>query len=73
MSENKGRPSGDNKSDMGTGVPQKNIENKDLDRDKEITEQYTNQNKEVSDSVRQNNPNRNTDKTDATNAGGYKN
>lgn len=69
--QTKGMPSGVNKSE-GTGIPQK-LENKDLERDKELTEDFTDKDTEISDDVRTNNPNRNVDKTDATNAGGYKN
>lgn len=71
MSEHKGRPSGTNKSDKGTGIPAGKYLD-DMERDKELTQDYTDRDREVADDIRQNNPNRNTDKTDATNAGGYK-
>lgn len=70
MRTDKGQPSGTNKSSQGTGIPSKF--DKDMDRDKELTDEYTDNDQDVSDSVRQNNPNRNTDKEDATTAGGYK-
>jgi hypothetical protein len=69
--DQKGKPSGINKSE-GTGIPQK-LEDKNLKRDKELTENFTDKDTEISDNVRHNNPNRNVDKSDATNAGGYKN
>jgi hypothetical protein len=68
---NKGQPSGTNKSDKGTGIPtDKFVDN--MDRDKELTDEYTDRDQDVADGIQQNNPNRNTEKTDATNAGGYK-
>lgn len=70
--ENKGRPSGVNKSDEGTGVPTGDQFIENPKRDQHLTDEYTNEDREVSDNVQQNNPNRNTDKGDATNAGGYK-
>ncbi len=71
MAEEKGKPSGINKSE-GTGTPQK-MENKNLTKDKALTEKFTDNDTSVSENVQTNNPNRNVDKTDATNAGGYKN
>lgn len=70
MQSDKGQPSGTNKNNQGTGIPSKF--DKDQQRDKELTDEYTENDQEVSDSVRQNNPNRNTDKPDATNIGGYR-
>ena len=67
----KGQPSGTNKSE-GTGVPADFSEEK-LEKDDLLTERYTENENEVAKNVRQNNPNRNVDKDDATNAGGYKN
>ncbi len=49
------------------------MKDKDLVKDKEITEKYTDEDKDIAGNVQTNNPNRNTYKTDATNAGGYKN
>lgn len=69
--DHRGQPSGTNKSE-GTGVPAgKNIE--DLKRDEELTNTYTDGGDGLAEGVRTNNPNRNVDKEDATNAGGYKN
>lgn len=62
----KGMPSGLNKSE-GTGIPQK-MEDKDLKRDKELTQDYTDKDTEISDNVQHNNPNRNVDKTNTDNA-----
>ncbi len=62
----KGMPSGLNKSE-GTGVPQ-NMEDKDLEKDKELTRKYTDDDQQVSDNVQRNNPNRNVDKTNSDNA-----
>lgn len=64
--DQKGMPSGLNKS-KGTGVPQK-MDDKDLERDKELTKNYTDKDTQVSDNVLRNNPNRNVDKTDINNA-----
>lgn len=70
--ENLGQPSGTNKSDKGTGVPS-NITPENIEQNREMTEKYITEDNEISDSIRTNNPNRNTDKEDATNAGGYVN
>ena len=69
--ENQRTPSDIDKT-TGTGIPE-NMNDKDLVKDKEITEKYTDEDKDIAGNVQTNNPNRNTDKTDATNAGGYKN
>jgi len=69
--ENKGQPSGTNKSE-GTGLTA-DIQNQDLEKDKEMTEKYIKAEDELADGVRKADPNRNVDKGDATNAGGYKN
>lgn len=72
-SNHKGKPSGINKSgDRGTGVPS-NISPATEDQDKKITEEYTDNDEQLSDNVKVRHPNRNVDKDDATNAGGYKN
>ena len=70
--DHRGHPSGVNKSDEGTGVPAGDKYVEDLKRDEELTNQYTDEDEGIADSVRKNNPNRNTDKGNATNAGGYK-
>ncbi len=67
--QEKGMPSGLNKSE-GTGTPQ-NMEDKNLEKDKKLTEKFTDEGTEISDNVQTNNPNRNVDKTDATNGGSY--
>lgn len=64
--DQKGMPSGLNKSE-GTGVPKK-MEDKDLEKDKALTRNYTDNDTQVSDNVLRNNPNRNVDKTDTNNA-----
>lgn len=70
-SENKGRPSATNKNE-GLGEPAGKF-TEDMKRDQELTDKYTDGNGNIADNVHQANPNRNVDKTDATNAGGYKN
>jgi hypothetical protein len=71
MRLDKGSPAGANKSDKGTGIPTDKFVN-NMERNDELTDQYTDNNEDIADSVRTNNPNRNPDKTDATNEGGYK-
>ena len=46
--------------------------NENKDQAKKIRDKYTDDNDNLSDGVREMNPNRNVDKDDATNAGGYK-
>jgi len=70
--DHRGKPSGVNKSDDGTGVPAGGKFVEDNQRDEELTDKYTDNDDGIAGSVRQNNPNRNTDKGEATNAGGYK-
>jgi len=41
-------------------------------QDQEISDKYTDGDNGLAEGVRENNPNRNVDKEDATNAGGYK-
>jgi hypothetical protein len=67
----KGSPAGANKSE-GTGTPADKF-NDNLERDQELTEKYTDGKDGLAEHVREINPNRNVDKEDATNAGGYKN
>jgi hypothetical protein len=66
-----GQPSGTNKSEA-TGVPAGGQNMDDLQRDGELTDRYTNDDGGIAEGVRSANPNRNVDKEDATNAGGYK-
>lgn len=69
--DHRGQPSGSNKSE-GTGVPS-NTDNEDLRQDDEITEKYTEDDSSVAENIRQNHPNRNVSKDEATNNGGYHN
>jgi len=54
--ENKTKPSDINKT-SGTGIPE-NMKDKDLVKDKEITEKYTDEDKDIAGHVQTNNPNR---------------
>ena len=71
--DHRGHLSGVNKSDQGTGIPTGNQFVDDPKRDEELTNRYTDEDGDVSGDIHQNNSNRNADKGDATNAGGYKN
>ena len=71
--DHRGHPSGVNKSNEGTGTPSGGKFIQDEKNDEQLTDNYTDNDQNVSGNVRQNNPNRNTDKDDATNAGGYRN
>ena len=66
-----GHPSGVNKNEEGTGIPAKTFVD-DPQKDQELTDKYTEEDAKIADGIRQNHPNRNTDKDNATNAGGYK-
>jgi hypothetical protein len=68
--DHRGRPSGTNKSE-GTGL-RPNMPPEELKKDQEITDKYMEGEDKVADNVPVRHPNRNTDKPDATNAGGYK-
>ena len=70
--DHRGHPSGINKGDKGTGVPAGGKFMEDEKRDEELTNKYTDDDEGIAGNIRQNNPNRNDDKDDATNAGGYK-
>ena len=48
------------------------MQNQDLEKDQEMTEKYMAGEDEIADNAREMNPNRNTDKKKATNAGGYR-
>ena len=67
--ENKNQQQGANQSNE-TGVT---ADKEKLERDQELTDKYTKDDQGIADHVRTNNPNRNVDKEDATNAGGYRN
>ncbi len=70
---NKGKPSGINKSEKGTGVPSNiNIKPANLKEDGKLTEKYTDDDKDVAKQVRVKNPNRNVDKRHAANIHGYR-
>ena len=71
MSLHKGKPSGKTKSE-GTGIPS-HVDNKNLNRDIKLTEQYTDDDRRMAASVKSRHANRNVNKKEATNAGGYKN
>ncbi len=68
---NKGKPSGINKSEGGTGTPS-NINDGKMGKDNKITRQYTDEDRKLADHVRTKNPNRNVDKPKATNIHGYR-
>lgn len=72
MSNNdKGQPSGSNKSeDLGLRPDMPSEKSK---QDREINERNTSGDDETAEDLPLKHPNRNTDKDDATNAGGYKN
>jgi hypothetical protein len=67
-----GKPSGVDKPMQGTGVPA-NVSDESRANDQRLTDDYTVGDEEIADGIREMNPNRNVDKTDATNAGGYRN
>lgn len=69
--DHRGQSSGTNKSE-DSGVPQEKY-TENMERDQELTDRYTDGKGNVADGVPQQNPNRNVDKGDATNAGGYRN
>ena len=62
-----GKPSGGTDSESNTGIPsQPGNENT------EMTERYTDDDRDISNNVHVRHPNRNTEKDNSTNAGGYK-
>jgi len=71
MSKHKGMPSGRNKPGEGTGVPSK-INNDDEQLDNRITNQYTDDDKQVAEQVPLRHRNRNVNKVQATNVHGYR-
>lgn len=65
----KGQPSG-NRPSEGTGIPSKiNAEN--MPNDERLTDQYTDNEEDISDNVRTLHPNRNVDKGEQPGIGGY--
>lgn len=71
MGRNKGRPSGNNKPELPTGSPS-NFSQESIKKDHRVTRKYIDPEGRVSAHVRTRHPNRNVDKSDPTNAGGYK-
>ena len=71
MATDKGHPSGANKPKTGTGIPT-NISTEKMQQDEELTEKYTADDNDTGEGVRTGHPNRNEDKGDATNIGGYR-
>lgn len=69
--DHKGQPSGSNKGDGGTGIPQK-VNPDHLSEDQNLSEKYTKDENKIAENVHIGHPNRNTDKEDATNIGGYR-
>jgi hypothetical protein len=69
--DHRGQPSGTNKSE-GTGL-RPDMPPEKLKEDEKATEKYTKSEDKLADNLKVQHPNRNTDKGDATNAGGYKN
>lgn len=67
--ENKGQPTASNKSE-GMGLIT-DMENQNLKKFKKMTDKYMDDDDELSDHVRKENPNRNLDKEDPTSAGPY--
>lgn len=73
MALHKGKPSGINKSEnRGTGVPS-NFKPADLKRDEKMEGKYIRDDEELGPNVRVQHRNRNANKRNPTNAGGYKN
>ena len=70
MARHHGKPSGANKSE-GTGL-RPDMPPEKLKEDLEMTDKYTEDGEKIADNIHVRHPNRNTDKSDATNAGGYK-
>jgi hypothetical protein len=68
--DHRDRPSGSNKSE-GLGlkpvIPTENLQGSD-----EMEKKYTKDENELADNVKEKHPNRNRNKGDATNAGGYR-
>ena len=67
-----GNPAGGGRPMQGTGVPTK-VNDDNMANDERLTRQYTRDEEGISEGVREMHPNRNVDKGNATNSGGYKN
>jgi hypothetical protein len=65
----KGQPSG-NKPSQGTGIPSK-VNDENMPNDERLTTDYTVDDEEVKESVRELHPNRNVDKGKQPGIGGY--
>jgi hypothetical protein len=65
----KGQPSG-NIPLQGTGIPQQ-INDENMPQDERMTNEYTNDDEDIKDSVRTLHPNRNVDKGKQPGIGGY--
>lgn len=74
MAGHKGNPSGRNKSQTmnSTGIPTHFGAN-DYNRDIMLTRQYTDNDDRLAEHIKKRHPNRNVNKTEATNARGYRN
>jgi hypothetical protein len=73
MALHKGKPSGINKPvKRGTGIPS-DFKPADLQRDERLADKYIRDDEELGGNVRVQHRNRNTNKKNPTNAGGYKN
>ena len=68
--DHRGKPSGAGKKE-GLGL-RPDMPPEKLKEDEEMTEKYVKNENELKDNVKLKHPNRNTDKDDATNAGGYR-
>jgi hypothetical protein len=71
MARHKGRPSGNNKPEVPTGTPS-NFTPDATKKDHRVTRKYIDPEGKVSEHVRTRHPNRNVDKQDPTNSGGYR-
>ena len=71
MAREKGKPSGKH-NESATGIPS-NIQPKKLEKDIHLTDEFTEDDAKIAGHVKTQHPNRNVDKKNATNAGGYKN
>ena len=72
MARHKGKPSGINKPVTETGIPS-DFSPEKMKKDHQVTRKYTDHDSKLAEHVRTRHPNRNVDKTEATNGGGYKN
>ena len=71
MAHEKGRPSGGNKPEPGTGIPNK-VSTDNMKDDERLTDKYTRDDEHIGEGTRSGHANRNEDKDDATNIGGYR-